>query len=660
MRKILPILVLLPLTLFGQLDHWARLSIVGNLSEIGISPSEEIWVATAAGNVYYTKQIGDLWHVGPFGSLDPYAVSIGDNFERVNFFDDDTLMISGFIQAEGEQDFVYWSGDKGKIWEKVSFGKSSWIDAAYINNKGKAWMSGSSQLIYYTEDKGKSWTTFDKVEQKGVLRFSAIHFAENEKTGLFGSFWNVLYRTVDNCKSWEKLPTPLSQGKYEKVSKTERPDIRKVRIVGKYYIINQQGRVFISESDAVNWTYLPDIMDFEIDEDENLFTINRDLSICLYDKDFTKTWQSTQSLGSNPRAIGVRNNSLFVLASDRVYKINKKDFIDSALFTDDVPIEEPYQKLRYQGEEYGFQDKDVLVFDPTNQTWRRLMTLDFYIGNATVFDGKIVLANPGYDKQYTFDPKNKTISEYELPKTLFSNLVVKELHFESGSQGCYHFTNSLKSYSSMDDEFVADEKTSTPGYLSAAASTLSTERVEQLTDVLDKARFVKLSFDDLDITNTDVERFKQFIDTAERQIRKSGIKGFDWDNRYAFPGENIDFDFYRSVADSLSTLSEEEINNSFWQTNGIWSTTTNWHRITVLFENGKKLIVENSDYNPNYLYTPWRVDFNGLKFQTNSIRFGRLIDEITGGQFFDSTVRDKKYAIFKIADYLYRQTLRRK
>lgn len=72
-------------------------------------------------------------------------------------------------------------------------------------------MSGNSQLIYYTEDNGKTWTSFDKVEPTGNLRFSTIHFAKDEQTGLFGSFWNVLYKTTDNCQNWEKLPTPLSQ-----------------------------------------------------------------------------------------------------------------------------------------------------------------------------------------------------------------------------------------------------------------------------------------------------------------------------------------------------------------------------------------------------------------------------------------------------------------
>lgn len=126
----------------------ARLPVSGWVPELGVSPREEVWMATKAGNTYYTKAVGKLWHFGPFGSKDSFSSTIGETYERVNFFTEDTMMISGFIQGEKSvADFVYWSGDHGRNWRKIKFGESSWIDAAYIDRKGKAWMSGSSQFI---------------------------------------------------------------------------------------------------------------------------------------------------------------------------------------------------------------------------------------------------------------------------------------------------------------------------------------------------------------------------------------------------------------------------------------------------------------------------------------------------------------------------------
>ena len=662
MKKILHILIiiLLPFTVIGQEEFLSRLSISGGVSELGISNSEEIWVASKAGNIYYTKQIGDLWHIGPYGSLDPYNSNSGKTFERINFFSEDTLMISGFIQEDGKQDFIYWSGNHGKTWEKVIFGESSWIDAAYINDNGKAWMSGSSQLIYYTENYGKTWKTFDKAGNENALRFSTLHFAKDEKTGLFGSYWNVLYRTIDNCQNWEKLPTPLSQNKYERLSKEDRPDISKIRVFGNYYIINQQGRVFITKSNSIDWLYLPNVTDFEITENENLYTINQDLSISLYDSTFSKTWQSEKTVKSSPRAIGVRNNNLFVLTFESIYKINSVDFIVSQLFTNEIPIQEPYLKLQFEGEEYGFDNNDILHFDKKKKTWYRFMNVDFSIANASLFDNKIVLADRSLNKQYTLDLTEKSVNEYNLPQSLFSNLIVQELHFENGSQGCFHSNNSSRSYIRKEDKFVVDKKSSSSKYLSRAISEINVDKIEQIIELIDQSRVVKVSLNDLNITANDINEFKKFIDKEEQRIKKSGMDRFDFENLYSFPGENTDFNFYRTFADSLFTLSEEDINNAFWQSYGNWSTTTNWKRIIFVFQNGKKLIVQNSDDKPNYLNTPWVVDFEGLKFRTNSIRFGQIIDKITNGQFFNQIARDKNYAIFKITDYMYRKKLNEK
>jgi hypothetical protein len=661
MKKLLSILflVLLSLNTISQNDYWARLSFSG-VSELGISPSEEIWVATRSGNVFHTKQIGELWHLGSFGSLDPWNHSSGKTFERINFFDENTMIISGHIHENGKQDIVFWSGNHGTTWEKVVFGKSSWIDAAYINNNGKAWMSGSSQHIYYTNDKGKTWTTFDKAGNENALRFSTIHFAKDEKTGLFGSFWNVLYRTKDNCQNWEKLPTPLSQGKYERIDKEDRPDIRKIRIFGSHYIINQHGRVFISEADSINWIPLPNIIDFEISENENLYTINKDLSLSLYNSNFVQTWQSGQSLDSKPTAIGVINNNLFALTDDFIYKINQKNFIASMIFTDAIPIPEPYLKLSFKNDEYGFDDQDILRFDKHKKLWRRILTIDFDIAHALEYQGDIILTDRKFNKYYRLNLNALAVDEYTLPEFLIPQLKVKEIHFESGSQGCFHFKQFKLSYVRKGDSFVIDKKASSPDYLTKASNNVSVDKIEPIVKLIDQSRYTKVTLSDLNITTNDILKFKRFIDSEEKRINEIGRNHLDHDNLFSFPRGKINFDFYRSMADSLDLLNEEDINNAFWQSSGNWSTTIIWFKVTFVFTNDQKLTIQNNDDRPNYLHTPWLVEFEGLKFMTNSILFGQQIDSLTGGEFFNSISRDKKYAIFKIVDYLYRKHINEK
>lgn len=661
MKNILPLLTLLfPLTVFCQDDQLARLSISGGVSELGISPKEEIWVATKAGNVYYTKSVGELWHMGPIGSLDPYKFSSGKTFERLNFFSEDTLMISGFIQEGGKQDFVYWSGNHGKTWEQVIFGQNSWLDAAYINNNGKAWMSGNSQLIYFTEDKGKTWKSFDKIEQTGNLRFATIHFAKDEITGLFGSFYNVLYRTKDNCKTWEKLPTPLAQNKYQRLSKEERPDFRKVRQLGEYYIVNQQGRVFISKNDNIDWQPMKDIIDFEVTESENLYTINKNSRVELFDKKFNSVWKSSSRIDEYIRTIGVKNESLFVLTGNSMYKINRNDFIKSDLFTNDIPISEPYLKINHQGIDYGFEGTDILTYNQKNKRWTRLMILDFVIGNATTFQDKLIVSDATKNNYHSVNLSAKSLDKFELPKSLFdlSKNRIEEFHIETGSQGCFHSDNKRRSYFRKGNKFELHKKESKSDFLTNTIAIIDEDKIDQFVKILDDSRHKKITVSELGLTDKDITAFKKFVDNEEKRIKKNGIDRSDYENLYSFPGEKTDFDFYRGASDSIMSLSSDIVDNVFWLEYGNWSTTTEWRRVIFVFQDKTKLIVENSDDKPNYLFTPWTADFEGLKFRTNSIKFGQAISELTNGNFFGKTPSDKNYAIFKITDYLYRVKLK--
>jgi hypothetical protein len=139
----------------------------------------------------------------------------------------------------------------------------------------------------------------------------------------------------------------------------------------------------------------------------------------------------------------------------------------------------------------------------------------------------------------------------------------------------------------------------------------------------------------------------------------NGIDRFASQDFYAFPGEKTDFDFYRSVAGSMNLVPDSVVTKVFGTGYGNYSTTTNWIRLTLEFQDGRKLTITNKDDRPNYLYTPWIVDFDGLLLKTNSFAFAvaSQIDQLFGGDSFNPIACDKRYALFQIADYLYRQSL---
>lgn len=644
----------------AQNEYLARLQIFGRTNEFGVSPDEEIWVTNRAGNLFYTSQIGRPWELGSFGSLDRYSPSIGGIFERISVISRDTLIISGYIDSDRTHGIVYWSGNHGVTWKKVIFGKSSWLDAFFVDNKGRCWASGSSQFIYYSTDKGQTWATLGKVEKKGDFRVNAIHFADDGITGIAGSYDNQIYRTYNNCISWEKLPTPLSQKRYQLISIEDRGEILKIRAFGDYYIVNQQGRVFISKSDHVDWRYLPDADDFEVNDRGGLYTVNRDSTVQLFDNNLNSLWKSDKKFDSPPKAISVKNGKLFALTPEHIYKVSPKGFVESELLTSQTDIPEPYLKVTYKDTTYGFAERDILKMDKAKGKWYRFLTVDFPIANAAVFKNELVIAEDNFTKHYRVDTDNKTVNTFELPATLFGNKKVEEWHIESGSRGCFHYYNNARRYLRKGSVFVAGKAPDKKPFLNAMSKQLAAANIDRLAKIIDTARFENIRFSDLNIKTADALRFKQYVDNQRKnvqQAKQNDADYYDFDNLYNFPGENIDFGFYKRAADALPHLPAGDINNAFWQNYGNWSTTMDWRRITFVFADSTQVVIENSDDKPNYLCTPWVVTYQGLKFSTNSIKFGQELDRLTKGQFFDKTVRNKQYAIFKIADYLYRKKI---
>jgi hypothetical protein len=275
-----------------------------------------------------------------------------------------------------------------------------------------------------------------------------------------------------------------------------------------------------------------------------------------------------------------------------------------------------------------------------------------------LFDNHIIVTNGKLREHYAVDAANRIVNKFELPDHLFEKELITEVHFENGSQGCFHADNLRKSYTKKGAQFVVDNKSTSARYLTKAANRIDASIVEEMIEIIDNSRFTKVDLADLEITDNDVINFKNFIEQERKKyIKQKSTELSDFENLYAFPIDHTDFDFYIATSDSLANVAKEDIDQAFWQAYGNWSTTTDWRRVILVFQDGKKLIVENSDDKPNYLYTPWLVDYEGLKFKTNSVRFGRLINDLTKGQFFDGSTNDKNYAIFKIADYLYRKKL---
>jgi hypothetical protein len=235
---------------------------------------------------------------------------------------------------------------------------------------------------------------------------------------------------------------------------------------------------------------------------------------------------------------------------------------------------------------------------------------------------------------------------------------ISEFYIEKGTRGCFHREEAKRSYIRKQDQFVFDQSTSSNDFLPGAPDYIKKETIHQLVSAIDSSQSRLVSITDLDLTQQDIVAFKKFIDSEEQRIKEKRIKedeveSFDDVNLYTFPRGDVDFAFYKKVADSLTTLPVQLIDETFWHASEILCTTTNWRIITFVFRDKTKLVVKNSDYFPNYLYVPWVVSYEGVVFKSNSIVFGKLLHKLVGSDFFDKTDTNT-YGIFKIVDYLYR------
>ncbi|WP_129715231.1 hypothetical protein [Pedobacter sp. SYP-B3415] len=641
----------------GQDPYLGRLSISGLVGEPGVSPRGDIWLATATGKVYYRSEGDQLWRENPISSGDFEA---SRHYERISFFADSTMMLSGFLQADGKTDFIFRTKDYGKTWEKVPFGKDSWLDGAYVGKDGKAWMTGSSQYIYYTNDSGKTWQTFDKIEKTGNLRITSVYFRDDGKTGLFGSLWNTLYLTTDNCSSWTKIPTPLTQKRYTRVSTKNRPDIRKIRINDDYYIIDQEGKTFVSKTSEINWEYLPEVQNFEVTSSGNLYTLCRDGRIKLYDSNFSCIWTSEKKVRFPVYASTVKGNELILLTAEELYQISPSDFRASELLRADSKIPKPELQISMNGQEYGFAGRDVLKYDATRQQWYRLMVLDFHVTNATSVNGKLLISDDSYNQFYELDPLKNAVSATHLPPNMIDlkTTPVIEFRLERDNTGCYHHDKSIRSFVRKGNRFILDTQASGGTFLNNLATSIEESEIHALAKLITETKPDQLSLQDLNITHQDISNFKQYIDKQAIKIRKKGLDDYRiGETVYTFLAENTDFEYYKQVADSLYGIPHALIGTVFSQEDSYWSTTTVRRSVTFVFKDGKKLVVENAYNRPNYLLLPWDVDYGKYKLKSNAIGFSKALNRLTKGGFFDTDIRDKRYAIFRIAEYLYGKKL---
>lgn len=242
---------------------------------------------------------------------------------------------------------------------------------------------------------------------------------------------------------------------------------------------------------------------------------------------------------------------------------------------------------------------------------------------------------------------------------------VVQLAIETGSTGCFHHEVLSRVYVRQGNKFVFDnkqskydplviEESSNKQYLSKMPKELPESTVHKLFVTFNGSKDKKLTYADLKLSSKDIRAFKQLLAKEERLKELQGEMFDNYGKKYAFPiGKKFNFNDYSTLINSLPRLSDKVVHWVFSQSFGNASTTINWRKVAFTFKDKTRLVIENTDDRPNYLYTPWIVNYQEKKFKSASIKFGELLNELTKGEFFEPHIQDKKYAILNITNLLY-------
>jgi len=346
---------------FSQ-DH---LDIAGRVRELSVAPDKTIWLTTETGNVYHSQLSDSIWKTNLQSNPNSNYLISAPNMDRILFFNSDTAIIYGYITKnfyEEKKNKIYRTTDGGLNWELIEFGKGDvWIREGQVFEDGKVWLSGSKGFIYQSVDYGETWITLPSIfkkEKEAYYRkpdIYSFHYAD-DSSAIATNRSNHLAVTTSNFNVHKYISTPLDQGLFEKKYKSYYLNgggrkyvynwkIDKVRHFGKYYVIMQNGNLYYTEKELINWKKLNDIViNFEMDnKSKRLYLINDEFEVKEVDSNFNLIYVNQISSLEKPIDLKVVDDIVFILVPNYVSKISKDKVRDQ--YGNLTVVEKNYRRL---------------------------------------------------------------------------------------------------------------------------------------------------------------------------------------------------------------------------------------------------------------------------------------------------------------------------
>lgn len=595
------LLLLLPLT---NLLAQAPLNLESAISALYVTPGEQLIIVDRAGEVAMADSLNGKWH---------YSKKEDETLDHAIFFNRDTGFVAGFIHNDGNENIIYHTKNGGKSWENVDFGSSGWADGAWNLDDGKAWMTISGKGIVYSKDYGLTWTLFpvEDIQQ----RYQSVFFNQKQE-GIIGSVYNSIAYTDDNCLHWKKIPSPLDQQAYIKTNKTSRPEIDKVCIYQNLLLVSQEGMLFFSQKNNIQWKPLTAYRDFSTDATNTaLFLISNKNELVRVDEQLARL--QMVKLDGYRDDLYTRNGKAFFVYDENIHSLDTDGRLHTyPMQTAEKLVTTPHFIYSPDVEiNYGIDGN--MIYTHNDSGWKYAFTLPYTVQDIqSVAVNKNILTYQTNDSllhYYDITTHKETVTTMKKMLNEFQQSPVTSVIFSQGSNGCFHSNTDALTYEPEDNTFILSDFSSLG---STHTSTLKPE-IDEISKCCVE-QFVKEI-----CLHADRQPVIQDMNFSKQDYKqcKASIKAYQEDKRstFYFHKNNADFDRLLSTVDAIKSIDSISLNAALPNVNsGIYSTTRDMIAVTFTNEAGAKLNMECSLSGPKGGYICWKISLNNNTITSTS------------------------------------------
>ena len=630
----------------AQEDYRERINLHWSSPELAISPKGIIALG-AKTTIYVTDAPEKGWRGIP--------MPVNNNWSSIK---DLCWSSENVLIASVEGKLYAWEIADDGTFKPLAMSNAPKADDLRSDGNGRVWAWGLSNKVFYSSDSGCSWSEVAHIQELDNLNTQSIlethyindlYFDNNGKRGLIGSNYNELYLTLDNCKTLQRIPTPLDQKAYQQgEDAAKRTTINKVRILGDYYIVEQDHKAFITSTKDIRWrpTNGSDTAN-DIDVMSNRFIVIRPdaETVRLLDKNLNLVNEFKVPEEKRDIAYG---DDMYIIDKTALHKCGINGSQRYELFRTDREIDpmnadEPSGIFTIDGQEFYFDSYDLIAKSKATGKWYRYMTFDFEPFKPFEGKGKIFFYNSFLDDEmtlYQLNIKEKTIKPYEWPSDMFGRKKVVGMQVIYSVIGCFVNSGINKHYRLQGDELVWEKDYTIGNKRRNAYSELpkrfKASDIQRLVRLIDESRSHEQAYTDTLITDEDRAEYVNLIDEFLEDDNVNIFKYMDISDKWIAAGQQI-----TALNESWLKKAREEASRSF-------STTTVTRKILFTFEDGSTMSCHNDKWRVSYLYSPWTITYGNFVYVTEDLNVSSLINQITQGKMLDQRYCSKAFAIFQM------------